>query len=133
MSFGPLLTARKESVTGATRRRPSARSAQPAVAIRHSAEKTTWVADAEQRIVLHRALVGIEHDAQAAPPRGRADRPDENGKRLSTSTMSAAAASASGSDGMTAATRSSRWVTMVRSPRASMKIADSAVANPGTR
>jgi hypothetical protein len=44
MSFGPLLTARKESVCRATRRSPSARSAQPAVAMRHSEEKTTWVA-----------------------------------------------------------------------------------------
>ena len=52
------------------------------------------------------------------------------GSRLSASTRSAAAASASGSRGVTAAIRLSRYVTMVRSPRASMKIADSAGRQP---
>jgi hypothetical protein len=133
MSFGPLLTARKESVCRATRRSPSARSAQPAVAMRHSEEKTTWVA---MRNNGSSTTVRLSASSTMRRPRRRAAAqigPTKTGYRLSASTMSAAAVSASGSDGMTAATRSSRWVTMVRSPRASMKIADSAVANPGTR
>src|SRR5580704_2766702 len=66
MSFGPLLTARKESVYRAT---PQSFGQVGAAGRSDEAlrGKDHVGGDAQQRIVHHRALVGIEHDAQAAP------------------------------------------------------------------
>lgn len=78
MSFGPLLTAR----IGVAGDAPQSFGQVGAAGRSDEAlrGKDHVGGDTQQRIVHHRALVGIEHDAQAAPPRGRADRPDENGK-----------------------------------------------------
>src|SRR5262249_34959160 len=67
--------------------------------------------------------------ARAATQIGRTN----SGKRLSATTASARATSLAASTGVAAASRSSQWVTIMRSPRASMKIAESAVATPARR
>src|SRR5262249_9108186 len=84
----------------------------------------------EQLIGRLRRPVGVEHHGEAACARRHADRTN-SGKRLSATT--ACATSLAASTGVAAASRSSQWVTIMRLPRASMRIAESAVGTPARR
>src|SRR5215472_5826433 len=129
-SRGPWVTARKDDVVAAS---AAPRSSRPVVARRHSAENTTWVAirNSSSDVCVGRSASSttVRPRARAATQIGRTN----PGKRLSATTASALATSLAASTGVAAASRSSQWVTIMRSPRASMKIAESAVGTPARR
>src|SRR6516164_9734829 len=132
-SCGPCVTARNDGVMSATAASAAARSSRPVVARRHSLENTTCVAIWNRSSDI---CVGRSASSTTVRPRSRAATQigrTKSGKRLSARTTSAHATRRAGSSGFAAASLSSRWVTIMRSPRASRKIAESAVGAPAMR
>src|SRR6516162_3532630 len=132
-SRGPWVTARKDAVLPTMAASAAPRSSRPVVARRHSLENTTWVAIRNNSSDI---CVGRSASSTTVRPRARAATQigrTNSGKRLSATTASARATRLAGSAGVAAASRGSQWVTIMRSPCASMKIAESAVGTPARR
>src|SRR5262245_42433856 len=132
-SCGPWVTARNDGVVRAIAASAVTRSSNSVVARRHSLEKTTCVAirkrSSDSWVGRSASSTMVRPRARAAAQIGRTN----SGKRLSASTTSADATSSAGLLGVAAARRSSWWVTIMRSPCASRKMAESAVGAPAMR
>jgi hypothetical protein len=80
-----------------------------------------------------RGSIGIEHQGNAARPCRFADGQHKIREMIIDEHCIGVAHDSSGWAGKAMSRAGSRWVTIVRSPRLSSRIADSAVEAPGTR
>ena len=113
---------------------PGGEIVSPVVSRRHSDGKHHVRRNAEQRIVLDRRPVGVEHHRDAAPPRRLADRPHEIGKAV-VGEQQRHAGDQPVRDRRCARSRSAGRdrSTIMRSPAASTMMPDTGAVAPATR